>query len=52
MNIIIRVDGSSKIGSGHVSICLALARALQKHLYNIQFICNNFKNNLFRPYPK
>jgi UDP-2,4-diacetamido-2,4,6-trideoxy-beta-L-altropyranose hydrolase len=45
VNIVFRVDSSSKIGTGHVMRCLTLAKELQKSS-NIKFICRNREGNL------
>ncbi len=39
VQVVIRVDGSSKIGSGHVMRCLALGRALRTQLWQVHFVC-------------
>ncbi len=46
MNIIFRVDASSKIGTGHVMRCLTLAKVLKKQGAKCSFICRDQKNNL------
>ncbi|WP_261903489.1 UDP-2,4-diacetamido-2,4,6-trideoxy-beta-L-altropyranose hydrolase [Vibrio fortis] len=39
MNIIIRVDASTHIGSGHVMRCLVLAKALKEKKHSVSFVC-------------
>lgn len=46
MNIVIRTDASSKIGSGHVMRCLSLSNALSKNGNDIRFICKEHTSNL------
>ncbi len=45
MNIVIRVDSSSKIGAGHIMRCLTLANSLKQENNNIQFICRDHPGN-------
>ena len=46
MNILIRVDSSNAIGSGHVMRCLTLADALREKGCTCQFVCRNHPGNL------
>ena len=46
MRIIIRVDASTDIGTGHVIRCLTLANALKKKSHDVTFICRNLKDHL------
>jgi UDP-2,4-diacetamido-2,4,6-trideoxy-beta-L-altropyranose hydrolase len=46
MDVVIRVDASLHIGSGHVMRCLTLANALSKKRVNVSFICRSFFGNL------
>jgi UDP-2,4-diacetamido-2,4,6-trideoxy-beta-L-altropyranose hydrolase len=46
MRIIIRVDASVKIGSGHVMRCLTLAEALKNQGVKVEFICREHEGNL------
>ncbi len=46
MKIVIRVDASLKIGTGHVMRCLTLAEALKKKGANVEFICREHEGNL------
>ena len=46
MNIIFRVDSSSKIGTGHLMRCLVLAEKLKDRNCNIIFICKNYNGNI------
>jgi len=46
MNILIRVDSSNAIGSGHVMRCLTLADSLREKGCNCQFVCRNHPGNL------
>lgn len=47
MNIIIRADSSTEIGSGHIMRTLTLAQNLKSRGANITYLCRNFDNNLF-----
>ncbi|WLR50563.1 UDP-2,4-diacetamido-2,4,6-trideoxy-beta-L-altropyranose hydrolase [Bacillus tianshenii] len=46
MNILFRVDASSKIGTGHVMRCLTLAHQLKQKGASISFICREEAGNL------
>ena len=46
MNIVIRVDSSTKIGTGHVMRCITLAHRLKDKDSNVYFVCRNLKGNL------
>ena len=46
MRIILRVDGSTKMGSGHVMRCLTLAVELKKNGSDITFISRAHEGNL------
>jgi UDP-2,4-diacetamido-2,4,6-trideoxy-beta-L-altropyranose hydrolase len=46
MNICIRVDSSTKIGTGHVMRCLTLADQLYQQGNSISFICREHEGNL------
>ena len=46
MRVVIRVDASIEIGSGHVIRCLTLAEILKENGANVQFICRKHKGNL------
>ena len=52
MNIVLRVDASSKIGIGHVMRCLTLAKALNKQGIKCKFICRDHKDNLIEKIKK
>ncbi len=46
MKAVFRTDASSKIGSGHVMRCLALASKLHASGYDIHFICREFQGHM------
>lgn len=46
MNVIIRVDSSEIIGSGHVMRCLAMAERLKADGAEVYFICRNLIGNI------
>lgn len=46
MKVFFRVDSSGRIGSGHLTRCLALARQLHMWGSDIHFICRNLEGNL------
>lgn len=46
MFIIIRVDSSSLMGSGHLMRCLTLAQRNRKEGHNVVFICRDLEGNL------
>jgi len=46
MRIIIRVDASTDIGTGHVIRCLTLATSLKKNQHEVTFICRDLSGNL------
>jgi UDP-2,4-diacetamido-2,4,6-trideoxy-beta-L-altropyranose hydrolase len=46
MNILVRVDSSVKIGTGHLMRCLTLADALKEQGHDIHFVCRDLKGNI------
>jgi len=46
MNILFRVDSSTKIGIGHVMRCLTLAQVLKDSGSSIEFVCRKLEGNL------
>ena len=46
MNVVFRVDSSSKIGTGHVIRCKTLARALKKKGCEVLFISRDHNGNI------
>ncbi len=46
MLVVIRVDSSSQIGSGHLMRCLTLAGKLKKQGVEVAFICRDLEGNL------
>ena len=48
MLVIIRVDASIQIGTGHVMRCLALAEGLRNRGVKVKFISKQYNDNLFK----
>jgi UDP-2,4-diacetamido-2,4,6-trideoxy-beta-L-altropyranose hydrolase len=48
VHVVIRVDSSDRIGSGHLMRCLSLAYCLRKHGATIQFISREHPEHLIR----
>lgn len=46
MDIVIRTDASSRIGSGHVTRCLTLANKLKHETATITFVCRDLSGGL------
>ncbi len=46
MKVVIRVDASLQIGTGHVMRCLTLAEALKQQGAKVEFICREHEGNL------
>lgn len=46
MRVVIRVDASTDIGTGHVMRCLTLATALKNNQHDVTFICRELAGNL------
>ena len=46
MKVLLRVDSSIRIGTGHIMRCLTLAHALAKKGVEIVFICRDLEGNL------
>jgi UDP-2,4-diacetamido-2,4,6-trideoxy-beta-L-altropyranose hydrolase len=46
MKVLIRVDGSQQIGSGHVMRCLALADTLRQCGTAVHFVCREMRDHL------
>ena len=46
MIVVIRVDASVKIGSGHVMRCISLAQNLKNKFITVEFICREHKGHL------
>jgi len=46
MNVVIRADSSTNLGSGHVMRCLTLADGLSDKGANVIFLCQNLPGNL------
>lgn len=46
MNVVIRADASSNIGSGHIMRCLTLAMSLKKFGFKVSFACADLTGNL------
>jgi UDP-2,4-diacetamido-2,4,6-trideoxy-beta-L-altropyranose hydrolase len=48
MQVVVRVDASLEIGSGHVMRCLTLADELRRKKAMIRFVCRDFQGHLCR----
>lgn len=48
MNVLIRVDSSTEIGSGHVMRCLTLASKLKNRGAEVTFVCSELQGNLIK----
>lgn len=46
MNIVVRVDSSSQIGSGHLMRCLTLAERKRKAGNQVTFVCRDLRGNI------
>lgn len=46
MNVVIRVDSSTQIGTGHLMRCIALADELQMNGHKVIFICRELIGNI------
>ena len=46
MRVVIRVDASLKMGTGHVMRCLTLAEVLKENGADVEFICRKHEGNL------
>lgn len=46
MNVYIRTDASTQIGSGHVMRCLTLANQLKSEGMQVAFVCRNVEGNM------
>jgi UDP-2,4-diacetamido-2,4,6-trideoxy-beta-L-altropyranose hydrolase len=46
MNILVRVDSSTTIGTGHLMRCLTLANELKQTGYNVNFVCRDLQGNI------
>lgn len=46
MNVVFRVDASSRMGVGHMMRCLTLAETLRERGAQIRFVCREHKGNL------
>ena len=48
MNVVFRVDSSTKLGAGHLMRCMTLSDELQKQNHKITFICKKLNGNLIK----
>jgi len=48
VKVVIRVDASIQIGTGHVMRCLSLAQAIKESKGSVEFICRKNKGNLIK----